>query len=239
MSGKPDAGGGGGRPLLNGFTAGTAVAAAAMLAALYEVFVLAPVEATMGIVQKIFYFHVPCAFAAYAGFILCGIGSLLFLLTRRPRFDALAAASAEVGLVFCALVLTTGPLWARGAWGVYWVWDPQLTTTLLLCLIYLAYAFLRQFAGESDGGRRFAAVLGMLGTLDIYVIRTSVQRWRGQHPLVMRKGGQGLLPEMREAWLVSTVAILLVFGLLLYLRYRLERSRQAVERLHLDIAEAS
>lgn len=221
------------------FAAFSALTAAALLASLYQIFVLAPVEATMGIVQKIFYFHVPCAFAAYAGFILCGVGSLLFLVTRRAKFDALAASGAEVGLIFCTLVLTTGPLWARGAWGVYWVWDPQLTSTLLLYLIYLAYTFLRQFAGDSEGGRRFAAVLGLLGTLDIYVIRTSVQRWRGQHPLVIREGGQGLLPEMREAWLVSTAAILLIFALLLYLRYRLERSRQAVDHLHLDLAEAS
>ena len=221
------------------FPAGVAVAAAAMMASLYEVFVMAPVEATMGIVQKIFYFHVPCAFAAYAGFILCGFGSLMYLVTRKAKWDALGAAGAEVGLVFCTLVLLTGPLWARGAWGVYWVWDPQLTSTLLLYLIYLAYTFLRQFVGDSEGGRRFAAVLGMLGTLDIYVIRTAVQRWRGQHPLVIRKGGQGLLPEMKEAWMVSTATLLLVFALVLFVRYRLERSRQAVDRVHLDLAEAS
>ena len=216
-----------------------AVATAAMAVTLYEIFVMAPVEATMGIVQKIFYFHVPCAFATYAGFILCGFGSLMFLITRKGKWDALASSGAEVGLVFCTLVLITGPLWARGAWGVYWVWDPQLTSTLLLYLIYLAYTFLRQFAGDSEGGRRFAAVLGMLGTLDIYVIRTSVQRWRGQHPLVIREGGQGLLPEMKEAWIVSTLTFLLVFVLLLFVRYRLERSRQALDRIHLDIAEAT
>ncbi len=221
------------------FPALVAIAAIAMLGSLYEIFVMAPVEATMGIVQKIFYFHVPCAFATYSGFILCGFGSLMFLITRRAKWDALAASGAEVGLVFCTLVLITGPLWARGAWGTYWVWDPQLTSTLLLYLIYLAYSFLRQFAGDAEGGQRFAAVLGMLGTLDIYVIRTSVQRWRGQHPLVIREGGQGLLPSMKEAWIVSTLTFLLVFALLLYMRYRLERSRQALDRIHLDIAEAT
>ena len=221
------------------FPALLAITAVAMSASLYEIFVMAPVEATMGIVQKIFYFHVPCAFATYAGFILCGFSSLLYLLTRQGKWDAMAASAAEVGLVFCTLVLITGPLWARGAWGVYWVWDPQLTSTLLLYLIYLAYTFLRQFAGDSEGGKRFAAVLGMLGTLDIYVIRTSVQRWRGQHPLVIRKGGEGLLPEMKEAWMISTLTILLVFALLLFVRYRLERSRQVLDRIHLDIAEAS
>ena len=215
------------------------VAALAMILTLYRVFAIAPVEATMGIVQKIFYFHVPCAFSAYAGFILCGFGSLMFLITRKGKWDALAASGAEVGLVFCTLVLITGPLWARGAWGVYWVWDPQLTSTLLLYLIYLAYTFLRQFAGDSDGGRRFAAVLGMLGTLDIYVIRTAVQRWRGQHPLVIREGGEGLLPLMKEAWITSTLTFMLIFGLLLFLRYRLERSRQVLDRIYLDIVEAS
>lgn len=208
-----------------------------MGAALYMIFAVAPVEASMGIVQKIFYFHVPCAFSAYAGFLLCGFGSFMYLIRRRARWDALAASGAEAGLIFCFLVLTTGPLWARGAWGVWWVWDPQLTTTLMLFLIYLAYLFLREFAGDSDGGRRFAAVLGVLGTLDIYVIHTSVKRWRGQHPAVVRDGGKGMLPEMWQALLVSFLCFALLFSLIALLRYRLERSRQLLDRMSLDIAE--
>jgi heme exporter protein C len=215
------------------------LAAAAVGTSLFWTFSVAPVEATMGIVQKIFYFHVPCAFSAFAGFILCGVGSLAFLIKRTAKADALAVSGAEVGLVFCFLVLTTGPLWARGAWGVWWVWDPQLTTTLLLLLIYLAYMFLREFAGDTDGGRRFAAVLGLLGTLDIYVIHTSVRRWRGQHPNVVRDGGKGLAPEMYQALWIGVVAIGLVFVLLVIARYRLERSRQALDRLSLDVAEVA
>lgn len=214
-----------------------ACAAAGIGLSLYWIFFVAPVEAVMGIVQKIFYFHVPCALAGFAGFVVCGVGSLGYLVTRRDSWDALAVSGAEVGLVFCFLVLTTGPLWAQGAWGVPWIWDPQLTTTLLLFLLYLAYVFLRSFAGPS--GRRLAAVLGVVGTLDIYVIHTSVSRWRGQHPTVVRKGGSGLAPEMLQAFLISLAAFALVLALLLLLRYRLERSRQAADRLALDLAEAS
>jgi len=214
-----------------------ALAAIALLVALWAAFWLAPVERTMGIVQKIFYFHVPCAFSAFAGFVLCGVGSLGYLVTRADGWDALAVSGAEVGLVFCALVLTTGPLWAQGAWGVPWVWDPQLTTTLLLFLIYLAYAFLRAFASDGEGGRRVAAVLGLVGTLDIYVIHTSVSRWRGQHPAVVREGGSGLAPEMRQAFLIAIVAFALVFATLMVVRYRLERSRQELRRIALDVAE--
>jgi len=215
------------------------LAAAAVPAAIGVIFLIAPVEARMGWVQKIFYVHVPSALAAYAGFVLCGVGSLGVLVSRDERWDALAVAGAEVGLVFCALVLTTGPLWAQGAWGVPWVWDPQLTTTLLLFLLYLVYLFLRSFSQPGGGGRRLAAVLGLLGTLDIYVIHTSVTRWRGQHPAVVRRGGGGLLPEMWAALAVAALAILLVFSLLLVLRYRLERTRQAADRLALDLAEVS
>src|SRR3954468_20131451 len=101
------------------------------VAALYAIFAVAPVERQMGIVQKIFYFHVPSAYAMYVGFTLAMVGSVGYLRKRRPGFDALAVAGAEVGLLFCAIVLMTGPLWARNAWGTYWAWDPRLTTTLL------------------------------------------------------------------------------------------------------------
>ena len=102
-----------------------------LLAALYTIFVVAPVEQQMGIVQKIFYFHVPSAYAMYVGFGASALGSAMYLFRRGARWDALGVAGAEVGMLFCLIVLTTGPLWARKAWGVYWTWDPRLTTTLL------------------------------------------------------------------------------------------------------------
>ena len=216
-----------------------AVTVALFFVALYHIFLVAPVEATMGIVQKIFYFHVPCAFATYMGFITCAIGSLMYLIQGHRRWDALAVAGAEVGLIFCTLVLTTGPLWARGAWGVFWVWDPQLTLTLLLYLIYLAYLFLRQLTEGSHGGKKAAAVLGLLGAIDIPFIRTAVQNWRGQHPAVIRRGGQGLMPEMAQAFGISAVTFLCIFTLILVLRYRLERSRQRLDILQLELAERS
>src|SRR5687768_8925009 len=128
-----------------GFLSLTLVTVLLLGAALYLIFAVAPVEEQMGIVQKIFYFHVPSAVAMYIGFVLCGVGSIGYLVTRKDPWDAIAAAGGEVGLLFCTVVLISGPLWARKAWGVAWTWDPRLTTTLLAGLIFAAYAVLRAF----------------------------------------------------------------------------------------------
>jgi len=214
------------------------LAAVGLAVALYWIFAVAPIEARSGVIQKIFYFHVPAALSMYAGFILCGIGSIVFLLRRQPRWDALAVSGAEVGLAFGGMVLLTGPLWAKGAWGRWWVWDdPQLTTTLLLVLVYTAYLFLRRFLGEQPGARRLPAVLAAIGMLDIPVIHYSVRLWRGQHPQVIRGGGGGLQAEMLQALLISLGAFLLLAALFTWLRYRMELASQRLDELHLDLLE--
>jgi heme exporter protein C len=123
----------------------------------------APVELQMGIVQKIFYFHVPSAYAMYVGFTLAMIGSVGYLWKRDARFDALAVAGAEVGLLFCVVVLITGPLWARNAWGTYWTWDPRLTTTLLAAMIFASFVALRSIGAAGEAEKRFASALGIVG----------------------------------------------------------------------------
>jgi heme exporter protein C len=190
--------------------------------ALYAIFVMAPVELHMGIVQKIFYFHVPSAYAMYVAFVTSAVGSAVYLWRRDERWDAIAVAGAEIGLVFCLIVLITGPLWARKAWGTYWTWGPRLTTTLLAGMICVAFTVLRGL-----GQRRFASALGFLGPLLLPVIYRSVQRWLGQHPPLMTRA---VHPDMLSAW--SLVA------LLVWSRYRIERVRQRVAALELEAAES-
>jgi len=126
-------------------------------AALYAIFVHAPGEPTMGVVQRIFYFHVPCAICMELCFFGCGIASAVYLGRRSSRWDALAVSLGEVGMLLFACVITTGPLWGRKAWGVYWTWDPRLTSTLVAGMIFLAYLVLRASRGVGDVEKRFAA----------------------------------------------------------------------------------
>jgi heme exporter protein C len=205
--------------------------------ALYAIFVVAPTELQMGVVQKIFYFHVPSAYSMYVGFALCVVGSLMYIAKRSEAWEAVAVAGAEVGAIFWAIVLITGPLWARKAWGTYWTWDPRLTTTLLIGMIYIAYLLLRNLGATGEAERRFAAGLGLLGGALMPIIHYSVQLWRGQHPTVITQKGGGLAPDMRTALLVSFAAFTALVALLVWVRARAERDRQRLITLELDAAE--
>ena len=145
-------------------------ASVTMLVALYLIFLVVPTEADMGIVQRIFYFHVPCWWVAYGGFFTVAGASAVYLWKGSAKADQLAVAAAEVGVLFCTLGLITGPIWARPIWGVWWTWDPRLTTALILWAIYVGYLMLRAFGGEGEAVARYAAVVGVVGTLDIPVI---------------------------------------------------------------------
>lgn len=204
---------------------------------LYAIFVLAPVEAQMGIVQKIFYFHVPCANAMYVGFITSAVCSAVYLKNRDDRWDAVAVAGAEVGMLFAMAVLISGPLWARKAWGVYWTWDPRLTSTLLGTMIFFAYLVLRSFGTSGDVEKRFAAGLAIVGLLDIPIIKYSVQRWRGTHPTVISGAGGGIHPDMKPALILGFLLMLTLAAALIWIRMRAERLRQQVAALELDAAE--
>ncbi|QQR90605.1 MAG: cytochrome c biogenesis protein CcsA [Myxococcales bacterium] len=209
-----------------------------MLATLYAIFIIAPTEARMGIVQKIFYIHVPSAYAMYLGFLLCGIGSALYLIKKDERWDRIALASGEVGLLFCVVVLITGPLWARKAWGVYWTWDPRLTTTLLAGLVFASYWVLRNLsAAGGEAEKKFAAALAVLGIVDLPVIHYSVQRWRGTHPAVISGKGGGLHPDMVPALLLAFLTFTLLVSLLITLRAHLEKLDQQAEALEYALQE--
>ncbi len=190
----------------------------------------APTESTMGDIQRIFYYHVPSAWTAFACFIANLIASLAYLRDRLPAADAAAVATAEVGLVFCTVVLVTGPLWAKPVWGIWWTWDARLTSTLVLWLIYASYLLLRRF---STGGQKatLAAALAVFGFVDVIFVYMSIRWFRTQHPQPVIGGDEasGLDPEMRFALMVNFIAFLALAGLLVSLRHRLELLRQDMD----------
>ena len=210
------------------------VTVALMAATLYLTFFVAPAEEQMGIVQKIFYLHVPSAYCMYVGFSVSAFGGLMYLAQRKDRWDRVALAGAEVGMLFCAIVLVTGPLWGRKAWGYYWVWDPRLTSTLLTGMIYTAYVGLRSFGEAGEAEKRFASALALIGFPMLFLIKYSVQRWSGQHPVVITGSGGGISGDMVPALACSFCAFTAFVIWLLWTRIRVERQRQEIWALELE-----
>jgi heme exporter protein C len=210
-----------------------------MIVSLYMVFVYVPTEAEQGIVQRIFYFHVPCAWVAFMAFGLVAIAGVLYLWMGQQVWDDLGYAAAESGMVFCTLVLITGSLWAKPIWGTWWTWDSRLTTTFILWLLYGGYLMLRAFANDTAEVARFGAVVGIVAALDVPVIIVSVRLWRTIHPavLVMRQGGHGLQdPRMVATLLVATAAFTALFFWILWLRFLTLRARGRLLRARLKLA---
>jgi len=206
---------------------------ALLLVALWWALIGAPTEATMGTVQRIFYYHAPAALAAWVAFGLNALASLAYLAKRSMRADALAVAGAEVGLAFLTINLITGPIWARPVWGVWWVWDPRLTLTLAMWVMYGSYLILRQLTPEGGLQPRLAAALAIFFAADIPIDYMAIRWWRGQHPSPVLFGGadSGLAPRMLVAFLLSMAAFLALMGFLVWLRYRQELLRGAITQL--------
>jgi heme exporter protein C len=191
-----------------------------ILAAIYLIFMYAHIEKTMGIVQKIFYFHVGSASTAFLAFFVTFIFSILYLVKRKRIFDTYAYVSAEIGLVFTTLVLTTGPIWAKSAWNTWWAWEPRLTTTLILWFIYMAYIMIRQMDGVWDKRARLCAVFGIIGFTDVPIVFFAIRWWQTKfHPIVFGNGvsqkGGGIEDNMLVALLVSIAALTLLYVYLL------------------------
>jgi heme exporter protein C len=200
---------------------------------LYLIFAVVPTEQKMGVVQRIFYFHVPSAFAAFLGVCLCALFSVLYLLKRERRYDLLAHASGELGVMFCTIVLVTGPIWARPVWGVWWTGEVRLTSTLVLWLIFVAYLILRRNAESREQAARWGAVVAIVGALDVPIIYKSVSWWRGLHPKVLKaSGGGGLEPAMEKAFMWCSLTFLLLFLYLLTQRTRLGHLQDEVDALN-------
>lgn len=209
------------------------VVAVVMLAGAPVLIARAPYESTMGLVQKIFYFHVPSWFAMFLSVFICGVSSVVFLFGRKPSADRVAVASAELAVLFGLLGLVTGPLWARKAWGVWWQWDARLTTSLVLWMILVAYLLLRRFGGP--GSERLAAGVGLFGMANVPFVYWSVNVWRTVHPTTNVVPTLG--PGMFGAFWWCVVAFLALYGALLAARVRLEEQRAALEELYLDLAD--
>ena len=209
-----------------------------MVGALYLVFLYAPTDRNLGISQRIFYFHVSMAWVGFLAFFWVLVGSVGYLWKRSQKMDRLAYSSAEIGVVFTTLMLITGVLWAKPAWGVWWTWDPKLTTSLILWLLYVAYLMLRAYSPRGDQGARFAAVLGIIGFVDVPIIYLSVVWWRTVHPpVILGPVAEGSLePSMRMVLMACTVAFTLLFAYLLMDRQALRRSEEEFEAVR-SIAE--
>ena len=206
------------------------------VAALYGALVHAPTVRIEGDVQRLMYVHVPAALVMYCAYTLVFVASLAYLYQRQARWDEVAAAAAEVGTVFATIMLLTGPIWARPVWGVWWVWDARLTSSLILWLIFVAYLMLRAQGGPDQQVARYCAVLGIIGFLDIPIIHYSVTWWRTLHPepKIMTEGsiGLGVEPTMLAVLAISLAAAVTVFANLFTVRLQLERIARKLEGLH-------
>lgn len=202
-----------------------------------QLIVGAPREATMGLVYKIVFYHVPSAMTTFLAAFVCAYGSAMYLFKGSEKGDQLAAAAGELTVLFGLMTLVTGPLWARKAWGVWWQWDVRLTTTVLLWFIFIAYLFARKYGGP--GARRLAAGLSLFGAADVPLIYFSVSIWRTIHPKAtvisgMAKSRNGMITPLLISWIAFTC----LFLALLELRVGLERARARVDELHLEAEDA-
>jgi heme exporter protein C len=190
----------------------------------------APYESTMGLVQKIFYFHVPSWFVMFTAVFICGIQSAVFLFKNRPEADRIAAAAGEIAVVFGLFGLVTGPLWGRKAWGVWWQWDARLTMALLVELIFVAYLLVRKYGGP--GSDKLGAAMAIFGMANVPFVYVSVNIWRTIHP---QTTVVPTLPSgMRGTFWFCVAAFMLLFALLLPLRIRLEQMRARLDELYLE-----
>lgn len=216
------------------------IAPLTLLACGLWVFVFAPTETEQGFVQKIMYIHVPSVIVTYLAFFVTFAFGIAYLWKRLLVFDRIAKVSAEIGLIFCAMVLLSGAIWGRPTWGTYWVWDARLTTTLLLFLIFLGYFLLRLSVQDREKDARFASVLGIIGFLDIPIVHKSVEWWRTLHqPSTLFKVEEGaakpaMPPELLYPLLASMFAMLLFYGYLMLLRWQMEENQ---DQLHEALAQ--
>src|SRR5581483_7009183 len=211
-----------------GFTILAIVTALLLCFALYEALIAAPTEQTMGNVQRIFYYHVPSAWTAFVLFLINFVSSIVYLARRNVKADILALTSAEVGVVFCTVVLITGPIWARPVWGIWWTWDLRLTLTLVLWLIYVAYLVLRRFSSGTQTPL-IAAVLAVFGALDVPLVYFSIWFFRTQHPSPVIGGGGSIDPRMMHVLLINWGAFMCFAALVCWSRYRLEKVKREVD----------
>lgn len=198
---------------------------------LYLIFIWAPVEKTLGIVQKIFYFHVGTAWVGFFAFFIVFVFSIFYLKTGEQKWDRIAASSAEIGTVFTTVVLITGPIWARSSWNTWWTWEPRLTTSLILWFIYLAYIMVRVSSADQEKKARLSAVFGILGFINVPLVFISIKWWSVAHPLLIEKGKFNLDPDMMITLLVSVASFSLLYVYLMGKAVTISRMQEETGRL--------
>jgi heme exporter protein C len=213
------------------------LAVAALLAfAGYAALFIAPTERTMGVIQRIFYFHMPSAFAGFVAFFTNTFASIAYLRGRNLKWDRLAVSAAEIGLAFFTVVLVTGPIWARPVWGVWWEWDARLTSSFILWVLYISYLLLRTLVEETERRAVLSAVFGIFAAFDIPLVYFSIWLFRTQHPQPVIGDGGSLDGRMLNVLLICFAALLGVMVLLIRQRVRLETLRHSVEELRIESA---
>ncbi len=222
-----------------------------MLVNLYLIFMAAPTDSVLGHVQRIFYFHVPLSIMSFVAFLIVFIASAVYVFRRESKWDSLAHAAAEVGVVFISLALITGIIWAKPTWNAWWLWTPRLTTTLILWLIYVAYLMVRAYAPSQAKAAVYGAVMGIIGFADVIVVYFSVQWWPGIHPtpVVGPLADSGSLNRTMESVLLFSFLTFLVFMVYLIaermalrdtedrikgMRFSLRRARAAADILPME-----
>ncbi|MBI5649685.1 MAG: cytochrome c biogenesis protein CcsA [Chloroflexi bacterium] len=207
-----------------------------IIVGLYMAFLYAQTEVNMGLVYRIFFFHFGSIAAGMLAVIVVGIASIAYLRTNARKWDRVAEASAEIGVVFSTIGLITGSIWARPIWGVWWTWDPRLTTFLILWLIYIAYLMLRASARDDPRVARFAAVFGIIGVANVPIVIMSARIWRGISPVLFQQTADqqitfGLTPEMVQSLVVCIIAHLFLYFYILAYRTRLDSLRDQLVEL--------
>src|SRR5215472_10177802 len=202
-----------------------AVAVALVAFVAYASFYIAPEERTMGVIQKIFYFHAATAWAGETTFFVCFLANLLYIWKRQPKYDWLGVTCAEVGVACITVVLITGPIWAHPVWGIWWTWDARLTSTFVLWLLYISYLLLRTLIEEADRRALLSALFGIFAFVDVPLVFGAIRWWRTQHPQPVIMGGQGsgLDPTMKMVFFFSAFAMHVLMVFLLAERYSLEK----------------
>jgi heme exporter protein C len=213
----------------------TVFAAALIFFAGYAALFIAPDEATMHEIQRVFYFHLGSWMAMFIALSIAFVANVAWLVTRQPRWDWLGVASVEVGVVSCTAGLITGVLWGKPAWGIWWTWDARLTTAFLLWILYVSYLILRGLIEEPQRRATLSAIFGVFAFLDAPLVYASNRLWRTQHPSPVILGGQdsGLDPAMGKVLIVTISAMMVVMVLVLVDRYRLEKLRHELDELRL------
>jgi heme exporter protein C len=214
-------------------------AAVFIVADLFLIFLWAPIEQVMGPIQKVFYIHVPAIWVGFLALFIVLLSSIMYLIRRDKKWDHRASSAAEIGVVFITIGIITGAIWGKPVWGTWWTWDPKLTTTFILWVIYIAYLVVRSYAPNRDQAARWGAVIGVIGAFDIPIVYMAANWWRTLHPELVTGAlaeGGGLEARMEITFYFSVIAFTLLFISIIRLRVTQKHQEEQIEIFRREIA---